>query len=257
MHVRYRGDACAPNVFLETIKSVFESFVSDGPRASVRIDPDFYTTHYLGDVLQAIAKKVECTLESGRAGPPVELVVGSGNESQGDMDVSVQNLHVHMGDQSDAPILRDRRVAVVSNAIQEFLSKGHFMIVLNDTPSKDQVEFWRDLWEGGLKRLIKDGLFLVKMIDEEQSHVGKHPDEPDPEQILVLPVEFDESRQADAIEDLARILIREVKRAKKLEVPLNSAIMTVKAFVFSNKRSISRLHVEWSGVLMDLVRDAR
>ncbi len=258
VHVRYRGDVCAPDAFLATLKSVFEECETTRPRASVRIDPDFFTTHYLGDVLHAFADKLDCTLEAPKSVAPVieEFVVASGNESEGDMDVTA-NIHMHTSDYSDAPALRNRRVAIVCNAMRKFLATGRFMIVLNDAPARDQAPFWRDLWEKGLKELVDDGLFLVKMIDEDKQQQGKHPDEPKPEQTAALPIEFDETRQRDAIEDLAKILIHEVKRIKNLEGPLETATQSVRAFVYSHKRSISRLHTEWSGVLMQLVRDAR
>ncbi len=258
VHVRYRGEGCAPDAFLATLKSVFEQCATNRPRASVRIDPDFFTTHYLGDVLHALADKLGCTMEAPKSVMPVieEFVAASGNTSQGDMDVTA-NIHVHTSDHSDAPAMRNRRVVAICNAMREFLAGGRFMIVLNDMPSKDQAAFWRDLWEKGLKELVGDGLFLVKMIDENNERQGKHPDEPEPEQTTALPIEFDETRQLDAIEDLANILTREVKSLKNLEMPLDAAIQSVRAFVYSHNRSISRLHTEWSGVLIQLVRDAR
>ena len=68
------------------------------------------------------------------------------------------------------------------------------MIVLNDASLKDQSPFWRDLWDKGFGALVADGLLLVKMIDEQNKHQGRHPDEPDPEQTISLPVDFDDSR---------------------------------------------------------------
>ena len=258
VHVRYRGNACAPNAFLQTIKSAYENLTSDGPRASVRIDEDNFKTHYLGDVLQSIAKKVGCTLEAAVGGPPVigEITIASGNEAKGDMDVNAENIHVHVSDGSDGPLLRERRVGTLNKATQDYLSSGRLMIVLNDAPPNVHAMFWRDLWDGGLKDLTKEGLLLVKMTDEERQHQGNHPDEPQAEQVISLPVEFDEARQRDAVEDLAMILIREVKKIKNIDLSLEAATANIRAFVVSHKRSISRLHDEWSGVLMELVRHA-
>jgi hypothetical protein len=73
--------------------------------------------------------------------------------------------------------------------------------VLNYAAPQDQAVFWRDLWGKGLKEFIDDGLFVVKMIDENKGFHSKHPDEPEPEQTVTLPVEFDDPRQRDAIED--------------------------------------------------------
>ncbi len=256
-HVRYLGGACAPNAFLQTIKTAYEGHTSDGRRTSLRIDPDFFTTHYLGDVLQALASKLGCALEIVKTTPPVieEIVLASGNAAEGNMDVNA-NVHIHTGEHADASGLRDRRVAMLCEAAQEFLGTGRFMIVLNATAPNLLAPFWRDLWEKGLKNSVKNGLFLVKMVDEEKGYSGTHPDEPEPELVVSLPVEFDDRRQSDAIEDLAKILIREVKQQTNLDLPMTAATRSVRAFVYSHTRSISRLHTEWSGVLMRLVRDA-
>jgi hypothetical protein len=130
------------------------------------------------------------------------------------------------------------------------------MIVLNDAAPEEQAPFWGDLWEDGFKELIAHGLLLIKMIDDEKQRNTKHPDEPEPEIRLSLPAAYDERQQLDAIEDLANILIREVKRERNLDLPLESATLSVRGVVFSHKGDISRLHREWSGVLMDLVKNA-
>jgi len=253
VHIRYRGEACAPRAFLATLKSTVE-----GHGTSIRIDPEFFTTHYLGDVLHELATKLGHALEIEKpAGPAIEeMVIASGNESDGDMEITA-NVHMHGGDPAGASVLRDHRVAAICQAMRKYLVTARFMIVLNATPAHEQSSFWRDLWAKGLGALVKDGLVLVKMIDEENNDQGRHPDEPPPEQVLSLPVEFDEARQRDAIEDLARILASQVKFQRNLEVSLDSATQSVRAFVYSHKRSIDRLHNEWSGVLMELVRDAR
>lgn len=255
VHIRYRGIQCAPNAFLETLKSSFDNFVSQGPRASVRIDPMVSTTHYLVDILQAIAKKVGCKLETTKTVAPV-INVGYGNTSGADMSIDIRDVQIDATDYLDAPLLRDRRIAQLSRATREFLSTGHFMIVLNDAAPEEQAPFWHELWDSGFKELVGQGLLLVKMIDDEKQRNTKHPDEPEPERRLSLPTEYDEPRQQDAIADLANILIREVKRERNIDLSLQSAILSVRGVVFAHKSDISRLHREWSGVLMDLVKNA-
>jgi hypothetical protein len=256
VHIRYHGSESAPNAFLMTLKWRFEKFRLNESRASVRIDPEIgFTTHYTIDVMQTIANKVGYALESSGA-LSATFNIASGNTSQAGMDVDVGSIHIDALGHADAPMIRDRRITQLVMATRRFLSNGHFMIVLNDCTMAEQAFFWRDLWAKGFNNLTADGLLLVKMVDSEKQNQSKHPDEPEPTIRLSLPVEYDDSRQLDVVEDLAAILVREIKREKNLDLAHDDAIRRVQGVVFSHKGDISRLHREWSGVLQDLVKNA-
>ena len=127
----------------------------------------------------SFARKLECSLEMGEQPTPVieELVVGSGNKTDGDMEINAE-VHVHAGDLAATLALRDRRIAAICGTLRKYLEAGKFMIVLNDMPAREQSLFWHDLWTQGLGQLVGDGLVLVKMIDEENNNAGRRPDEP-------------------------------------------------------------------------------
>lgn len=258
VRVRYSGENCAPLSFVKALSSRYEKSHGKKPddlqRTSVRLDPAVFTTRYLDDVLNTLARKVGLTLEKvSRPNPLGPLSIGSQNQAGGDLNVEV---NIDYGDTSfDLSDIQHRKSLAVASGIREYLENGRLMIVLFQANDGEHGFFWRDLWANYLANLQEQGLLLVKMYDTSKMVRDADSDEPHPVCEISLPSSLDENAEAAAITDMAHILI-EKGRLQGVSVSAHDARNMVSGVVVSHRDDVCRLHNVWAGTLMRLIAHA-
>jgi len=215
--VKYTGDRCAPNSFAETLTSVYEGrwngqnfTAKNRDWRSLRIDRHNYKVRYLPEIRTEFMRKLELdlpgTVSTSQASGTVHIA--SNNTAGGDQTFETE---VRYGDDDVARRWhRDEWIESLCTQLEQFLAKGHFMVILMHGSSEDQREFWESLWHGGMSGLVEKGLFLVRMIDRNDTAAGEHHRAAQPDVEISLPPELYAEQQAHAIEDIANWITRRI-----------------------------------------------
>lgn len=248
VRIWYEGRDCAPHRFNAILKERYQKS-DNGLWTSIRIDPEWHTTHLLEDVLHEFERKlreVGFIEENGQqlAMPPVSVL--SDNDIDGNADISIESSIIGSYVESgNSPMRRDKKISAICNSLKQFLiDNGHFMIVMNHASPGRQSYFWRLMWRGGLDRLTQRGLLLIHFVDRaEEANI--HPDAPVEELSLHLPKALlgDDSRQDDVYDDLIDIF-------EALGHDRDSAAMGARVHLQNNLEKISDLHDKLITVLL-------
>jgi hypothetical protein len=174
-------------------------------------------------------------------------------KSSGDLHADVSNVTQNIYVSGDNPELSSRGrgqwIKDLCDQLAKFLKVSHMMVVVNHGSAKDQDEFWRYMWQGGLENLVRAGLLLAHMVDDSNGAVVIHDLAPTANLEIYLPTALSASAREHAIEDLTRILVREVAAISAVEARVRADTL-----VRTHVEDIPRLHRQYSALLMHLGR---
>lgn len=242
VRIRYPGDRSGWLRFDGILKA---DYAAAGPgRASIRIDPEWHTTHLVEDILTEFELKLEalgCPC-SASPGSSARLSLLSNNQFDGDAKIEMRNVYIAEGPQNRARARVERLVQIAAMLTQLLDAGDRLMVVVHHAPAKQQNQFWRQIWAGGLAALVAKGLFLVHLCADEQDDRSR--ESPAPELELFLPGDFrDESRQDQAYDDLY-----EVFQSAGLDGDAASAAASV--HLTNNIDNVAALHDNLFAVLL-------
>lgn len=241
IRLEYKSEDAAPGIFNYHLKEMF-SRNGNQMWLSLRIDQEWYTTHRARGILDEMDRlltKVGFPAEKPRHGLAL-TGLANGNDVGGDLTVAFENSTLNLGGLPKES-LHERAEAVCAAMSRYIAAGGHFMIVLNDAPLRDQAVFWRDVWESGLSAMSGH---LLLVIHAGPGAGGKvHPDCPGASETLFLPdsVQSDETRLEQIYDDLIGIF-----RAEGIA----DAEARAQTHLAGNADSMSRLHATLSTVIM-------
>lgn len=253
VRVNYRSENAAPGMFNHLLKEEFVAHASNGPRLSLRIDSDWFTTRVVAGVLDELDRLLgEAGFPAERADIEYKLInFVTENEVQGNMITTVTNNTFNLGSEASAQA-QAARLASVCAAMRKFVEAGgHFMVVLNDTPLSKQSVFWQQIWNVGLSDAGRGGLLLV-IHAGPKSEQQQHEDSPRASECLYLPdsVESDESRQDHIYDDLIDVFQRN-------DIMSHEASAAAAAHLANNADSMSKLYSKLGATLMSLKQRLR
>lgn len=253
--VRYAGERCAPNSFVETLTSLYESPTPNTIKLtpeigwqSLRIDRGNYKVRYLTGIRLEFMRKMKQELPS-----PItsDQLLGSHYVSSNNVAGHDQRIETHIiyaGDNEvSLQVRRDEWISSLCNKISQFLHNYRFMVILMHGSKDDQQEFWDGLWHGGMSDLVVQGLFLVRMIDSRDIAAGEHPRVAQPDCDISLPQELSLVQRDHAIEDIATFINRWFPSFSEEECKALAF-----GFVHPHTDDIARLHNKLPGLLLTL-----
>lgn len=203
IRIDYHGAGSAWKQFSAMLKE--RHAVLNSPGFSVRLDPDYFTTRTLEDVIHVFEVKLAKNgypVARNNVGPSNVL---AGITSGGNTTISVTDSVFGVGG-LEASKFRHARVAAIMTALDAFLNAARCMVVVHHHKAKERNFFWRDFWTGGLDELVAKGLSLIHLFDRDCD--GLHADAPQPTLALTLPRDLnEEKRRDDAYDDLYDVFI--------------------------------------------------
>jgi len=243
--VDYKGDPCAPNAFVTTLVSVHaqcskqtQSSGKPRPGRAIIIDRSNYAARYLSELRGEFESCFEITLPSTAiSGERLAPTIASNNTASGNQDIEV-HLHFDAGSESMQSARRDSWIDSLCTQLKSVLKTHRVMIVLMHGTEHEQREFWDKLWHNRLRKLVDDGLLLVRMIDSS-SEPGSNSNSlkiAPLKRTIHLPTFLDQEQQKAAREDLAA-WIRET-----LSISHEMANAFAFSFVQTHADEINRLH---------------
>lgn len=245
--VDYKGNSCAPNAFVATLISAHarcsgqtQSSGKPRPGRSIIIDRSNYAVRYLSELRREFESCFGITLPSAAiGGQRLAPTIASNNTASGNQDIEV---HLHFNADSE-PVLcagRDSWIDSLCAQLKSVLETHRVMIVLMHGVEHEQREFWDKLWHNGLRKLVDDGLLLVRMIDtspEAGSNSNSNSLKIAPlKRTIYLPTSLDQAQQRAARDDLA-VWVKET-----LSISHETADAFALSFVQSHVNDINRLH---------------
>lgn len=241
--VRYADPACAPVAFIQTLTVEYEQGGSPGKFESIRLDPDNFNTHFLGDIRETFRFKLGVSSE---AAIPGTIKAGTDNHAGGDQEINLTfNIH---GDEAAQARQRSRWADELVTFLDGFLDRGRrLMIILTDDPEKEHAQFWQHLWRGRLERLKPKGIFLVRMRGPRPQAWSDHPDAPRADTVIVLPANLGHPDLGHAVEDAAEVLRKEVS-----SLTAASAHDMAKAVVYVQSESVQAMRNGVAGLIAKL-----
>ena len=254
--VRYAGEHSAPSVFLDTLKSEYEFKDTNTDWRSIRIDHEVYSVRYLHGIRDEFIRKIGLPLPKAYGVTETSACLGvlTDLEAGGDINADVSNITLNHYSSGDNPAIlseaRDNWIRALCDQIAKFLTAGgHLMVVVNHGKREAQDEFWRYVWRDGLERLVVFGLMLVHMIDGSDSTTQIHQLAPHPQVEVNLPMALGVSAQGQAVEDLTRLILREVPKFCP-----EQARAVAHALVSTHEGDIPRLHRHCVAYVMNLAQ---
>jgi hypothetical protein len=241
IRVEYRGDECAPNNFNAMLKQWHAEV--GAPSFSIRIDPDYFTTRTLEDILDEFDKKLAV---AGYPTAPVDAArttILSENRVGGNATFHMENVFINGG--FDGAKIRSKRVSAVLAALVDFLKKGRCMVVAQHHSPADQNFFWRHFWQGGLDTLVAHGLLLVHFHDKNADD-RLHTDAPAPDLTLTLPRDLSsDDRDEQAYDDLYDVF-------KEKGLSNDGASEAASTLLLLSKLSVAAVHDNFAIKLMSM-----
>lgn len=241
VRVEHRGAECAPNNFNAMLKQWHVDIGS--PSFSIRIDPDYFTTRTLEDVLDEFDKKL------GAAGNPTapvdsaQMAILSANKVDGNATFQMENVFINGG--ANGAKIRRERVSATSAALGGFLKKGRCMVVAQHHNPADQNFFWRHFWQDGLDALVAHGLLLIHFHDKEANN-RVHADAPAPDLTLTLPRDLSsDDRDYQAYDDLYDVF-------KEKGLSDDGASEAASTLLLLSKASVAAVHDNFAIKLMSM-----
>lgn len=251
VRVRYSGNRCAPNAFLETLKNEYECNNDNQHFRSVRIDREVYSVHYLSGIRREFIRKMQISLPDADGMTAGLANIASDNIAGGDQTIHTET-HFHRESPAMLERNRDHWIHDLCTQLSDFLSGGaRLMVVVNHGTVEDQDEFWRFLWHNRLETLADPGVFLVQMADDSKGLVDLHYLAPQPHSELFLPPSLDDVQQAHAVDDIKEILLRVFPY-----IPEEVAHARADTLVHDHAEDVGRLHDKLAGLLVRLEREA-
>lgn len=243
--IEFYDEHAAPEKFSHLLKEAFGR-PDNQMWFSLRIDPDWDTTHepeWVLDELARLLAKAGFPVEEAASGPEYINIL-SGNDVGGDMQVGMDGVDFYIDARGRGSARRARLEAVCAAMARYVAAGGHIMIVVNDAPVAAQTRFWREIWRGGLADAGGDNLLLVHYIGPAAGH-QPHQDSPEAEMSLVLPssIESDERRQEEVYDDVFSIF-------ESAGYGREAAAMAADTLLASNGRSVQELHSGLSKLIL-------
>jgi hypothetical protein len=257
--IRYAGDRCAPNSFVEVLTSAFEARNGgDWPAEksiaqSIRIDRHNYKVRYLVEIRTEFIRKMNQDLPSPITAGEISssVQIASGNVAAGNQSIEAQ-INYAGDNEVSLQVRRNEWITSLCDRLQKFLESRRFMVVLMHGSKEDQLEFWDGLWHGGMSALVSHGLFLVRMIDCDDSEAGEYHRVAQPDCTVSLPRELNDVRRGHAIDDIAKAIKRWFP-----DYSTDICLAIAKGFVLSHTDDIARLHNGLLNVLLSLKSERR
>lgn len=246
VNVKYANDQCAPNAFVETLTSLYENRPVEAESSgisirsrSLRIDRENYKVRYLPEIRNEFVRKMGLTLSpptSVLSRPSTASNVLTGNSAQGNQTITATLIYPGDNDVS----LGERRDDWIQNLceqLQDFLQRNRFMLIIMSGNHSDQREFWASLWHGGLCNLTAQGLFLVRMLEDDM--ISPHDDHlaPQCDAEIRLPLGVYGDQEEHAVEDIAAWIRRSIPT-----VTAGEAKIAAMGYVADHKDDRSALH---------------
>lgn len=243
VRVVHAGDVTAWRKFDALLKHIFSECSNDV--ASIRIDSHWHTTKFFPDILNEFDRKLAGVGILSSAAPTADtgsVQVLSGNEVRGNAEFRIAEMHLHGPSAAQQTARRDAAVADIAQRAGMMLERGgRLMVAIHHGAPRDQAPFWRDFWRRGLSNLPSRGMLLVHYVEEGTE---PHADAPEPDVEIVLPRDLsDESREADAYDDLIDVLMTQ---GIGKEVASGMAY----AHLNSHNRSMSEFYNSLSSLIM-------
>lgn len=239
VNIRYRGASCGANAFLSIFKSEFER----RPHAekvlgtSIMLAPENYRVRYLAGIQNEFSRIMgkPSLVRSKLASMIVDASVLSNNTAGGAQHIEA---NFYLSNDTHMIIERNEWVSCLISELRDYLKTKRFVIFMLCGSSDEQAEFWSSIWNQA-NELTREGLLLVRMIDEEVAADTRHLDmyEYEYDCELTLPPELDGSDVEHAIYDVAALIAD--------KIPSQDSVRTesyAKAYVVNNKNDVSALH---------------
>lgn len=250
VNVRYRGASCGANAFLSILKADFEHrpAAAKPHGASIRLDPENYKVRYLGGIRSEFGRILGKQSLKTQTSLPTQMVVESDVLSH---NSAGGNQHIEANFNFDADAYwaagRNEWVSLLVSELREHLKTKRFMIVLLMGSSEDQAEFWSSAWNQA-SELTREGLLLVRMIDEEAQDLRHRFDECEHDCIVTLNAHLDGDDVAHAIEDVTAVILDQDSSGERA-----SAEQSARGYVLGHRHNVSELHSRLLGFMNDLL----
>lgn len=239
VNVRYRGATCGANAFLSILKSDFEHRTSAAKPsgASIRLDRENYKVLYHGGIRSEFARILGKPSLSRPMPMPAGIVFDAPMFSNNDAG-GIQHFEANFDFAVDPIWVENRNdwVSLLISELREHLKTRRFMIVLLEGSSEEQAEFWSSIWKQA-NELIREGLLLVRMIDDEVPDVSRRLNECEHNCEVTLGPLLDGKDVEHAIEDVTAIIQEQYPGQE-----LASSAKLAKGYVLGNKDNVSMLH---------------
>lgn len=243
--IEYRGVASASSQFNTVLKAWHAAI---DPRSfSIRIDPEWFTTRTLDDIIFELERKLAGFGYLFEHAVSEALNIAAGNSIGGNATITLTNVSIDNDISSRVQFRKARTNAVVA-ALKGFLQSGRCMIVVHHHKPKDMNMFWRHLWNEHLQELVNIGLFLVQFHDLDSKH-ARHADAAAPTLRILLPVNAtDPARSVEIYDDLVNIFVSQGLNAERSSEAANTIISV-------SDDSIALLHTNVAKRLLSLAQD--
>lgn len=206
VRVNYESPQCAHTAFTTTLIAEYEAIEKNNPWKWVVIDRNSYNTRYLRDILNEFSKKLDIPISEESS---CSMTVGSHINAGGNVRVELHDITIH---QPEIP--QELHVPDLCSHLKDYLQNGRFMVIVNHHKSKQQSDFWNLVWAKGLADLVGDGMTLVHFVDTSDKKYQPHRDTPVAHITITLPTFLGPAAQTHAIEDIVRILKKEIPSSK-------------------------------------------
>ena len=247
--VRYKGEDCAVNAFLETLTATFETrgdlrTLSKAEGLSIRLDPDNYKVRYLLGIRGEFERKLGMKLAPIKSvSLAFEAPILSHNTAGGD-----QHIEAFLNVDADPFMAAARHdwVSMLCEALRNHLKTRRFMLILSWGSSDEQSEFWSSMW-GRVSELVEEGLLLIRFIDENAVEAERVLDSCICDCDVRLVTTLTDSAVQHAIEDVAKMICELVPGCGEAE-----SLNVAKGYVLSRKDSVRELHDGLMGLACSL-----
>ncbi|MDR6620357.1 hypothetical protein [Sinomonas atrocyanea] len=197
VHIRV-GSESPTNAFLRTFNDYLVNSIWPKKWSTVNIDVDREQSHFLGDIVQRIGKKIgaSVSVDDGRG-----VVVNIGNNNSAHQNLSIENVRVNVTGLTTL----QARIETLCGLLKDVLEHRRIAIIFRnlESLSGNQLNLLHScLWDDALAELISAGLLIIDVHAAGAASLSDSSWPPDPDIVLGLPSEYDYDDARAAKEDL-------------------------------------------------------